>query len=75
MSILDPCSSKRGSTINPLYSHALGEHFFCDTNKLQFKHVYIPYKPLQDCDYMQFLFIKQLFYAKIQVLHFLHGLF
>lgn len=30
--------------------------FFCDTNELQFKHVYIPYEPLQDCDYMQIFY-------------------
>jgi hypothetical protein len=36
---------------------------------MQFKHVYIPYKALQDCDYMQKQFIKQLFYAKIQGLN------
>jgi hypothetical protein len=41
-------------TLNPLYNHTLGEHFFfgvtlpnCDLNVDN----HILYKPLQDCDY------------------------
>jgi hypothetical protein len=40
-------------TVNPLYNHTLGDHFFfvtltnCDLNV----YSHIPYKPLQDCDY------------------------
>jgi len=41
------------STVNPLYNHTFGDHFFCVTLMNCDLNVYshIPYKLLQDCDY------------------------
>jgi hypothetical protein len=40
-------------TINPLYNHALGDHFFVTLTNFDLNmYSHIPHKPLQDCDYM-----------------------
>jgi hypothetical protein len=56
------------TTVNPLYNHTLGDHFLvtlinCDLNI----YSHIPYKPLQDCGYMQKSPYRITLYARVNV--------
>jgi hypothetical protein len=54
--------------VKPLYNHVFGDHFFLTLTNCDLSvYSYIPYKPLQDCDYRQRKNTKEPFYARRKV--------